>query len=504
MSFRSVINDKDYSGFAKTLISENGGMVLLSSKGKKTPVLCQSEKDILREYGTPSSSYPDLFEAIAYTKTAPLWCVSAVHSDALYGGIDISLSGVVGFSSGRDVDTFDFSSYPDISHVFFDASPYEDDLAAKVDYKGGYKFHLTLYKVTSTGNQPITEYDYSLISEKDAFGKSLYYLDVFNDNSYVIPKVNSSFVGTEYTVSGLVISFSGGSRGSTPNATDILNAWNYFQYANKYPVKTFIDTRGDSTVTVNSLISTYQLFSQGISVIPLGYTANQALTYRSDLGLNSADVSLYTNWQKIVDNYNNSFAWISGAGSIGRKYALCADSYDAASPAGIDENSHGGLLSDWQVVDVENDYSDTDLFNLDNAQINPIVKDDTYGTMAYGDKTLQATLSDTSFVGTSRLFKLIKNTILNQVLRLQEFKTNDKIHRLQARAKINNIMSPILYDGWLREFTVVCDETNNTDDVLAQRKFIIDLYVKVTPNSQTVQLNFVKLGQSMTVTEITG
>ena len=79
MSYRSKTQERDYSGFVQPNISEIGAMVIKAPKGKKTPVLCTSEEDILREFGT-FSSYPDIFEAIAFCSVAPCY-ISAPYSD---------------------------------------------------------------------------------------------------------------------------------------------------------------------------------------------------------------------------------------------------------------------------------------------------------------------------------------------------------------------------------------------------------------------------------------
>lgn len=504
MSYRQRVIQTDKSFFVNASNDETGGMVVKSRKGSSTPVLCQSERDVLLYFGNPSSTYPNVFEALAFTRIAPCWVTSAIHSDALYGGIDISLSGVTGFGIGRDISTFDFSSYPTLSHVFFASSPYQDDLAVQIAYAGtGKRFKLTLYQVLTTGNSYITEYNYSLDVEKDAFGASLYIFDVFDNNPYLIPKVNTSFVSTGYTVSGVTTYLSGGSRGTDPTTSDYTTAWNNFQYANKYPVKIFMDVEGNSTATINTIIQTYQPYAHGISVIPKGNDAQEAKTYRQSLGLDTSNVSLYTNWARIQDDYNNSSAWISNVGSVGKRFAYMADTYDADSPAGVNENNHGGQLNDWKVIEVENSYSDkdtgSDLQTLDEAQINPIIFDEVYGLMIYGDKTLQVTNSSLSFIGHRRLYNYIINIITKQILRQQEFKLNDPAHRLKATTLINSFMEPIKIAGWLRDYYVDCSKDNNGDDVLNARKFVVDVYVKVTPNSQFVLLNMIYLPQQATI-----
>ncbi len=499
MSYRSKTQERDYSGFVQPNISEIGAMVIKAPKGKKTPVLCTSEEDILREFGAPSSSYPDIFEAIAFCSVAPCYISAPYHSDALFGGMDVQISGVAGFGTGRNIDTFNFDAFPDVSHAFFATSPYVDNLVGKITYISGKKFKLDLYKSSSVGNELLNSYVYSLNIEKDAFGQSLYIMDVFDNNYYVIPKVNPNFTGTAYNLSGLTANFSGGTRGSEIDSADVLAGWDNFKYANKYPVRIMMDTRGDSAVTVNNLIQTYQPYAQGICAIPMGKDASEAVTFRQGLGIDSDDIGFYTNWAKIKDNYNNSFAWISNIGSVGKKFAKMADIFDSGSPAGIDENGHGGQLSDWEVIEVEYDYTDSD-FNselelLDDAQINPIIKDINYGLMIYGDKTSQVTLSDTSYVGTRRVYKYIMKNIAEQVLRLQEFKNNDIPHRRTAKVKTEAILRPVRREGGISDFRVVCDASNNTADVLNQRQFLLDVYVIAMANSQEVKLRFTRMPQ---------
>src|SRR5512147_1315540 len=149
MSYRQRVIQKDKSFFTNATIDETGAMVIASSKGTSTPVKCQSPNDVILHFGNPSSTYPGVFEALAFTKTAPCWVASAIAADALYGGIDVQISGTVGFVTGRDITTFDPTSLPTVSHSLFAASPYADDLAVQVDFISGKKFKATLYQVLS-------------------------------------------------------------------------------------------------------------------------------------------------------------------------------------------------------------------------------------------------------------------------------------------------------------------------------------------------------------------
>lgn len=394
-----------------------------------------------------------------------------------------------------------------VSHSFFAASPYNDtyeQLAGNITYSSTTEtYTFILYQKNSDGTySEIDTYEYSLSKVKDNFGKSLYIEDVFENNAYVIPFLNTTglFVGTADPSSGTV-DFTGGNRGGTPSVSNYTTSWNNFQKKNKYPAKIFMDVYGNSFTTIQTLLTTYQEFSFGITCVPMGNTVANAITYRGTLG-NETKISLYTNWARVEDIYNNSSFWISQVGKIGAKYAQMEDVYDGLAPAGIDESGHGGQLTGARVLEMEYDYSDTDLQNLNEAQINPVIDHIKHGVMVWGAKTLATSLSDDSFVKNVRMTNYLLENIKDQVLIQQVFKNNDPFHRSKAKSLTEAIITPLGQLQLIREFRVVCDTTNNTDAILAQRKFIIDVFVKVTPESEFVHLRYTKVGQETAIAEL--
>jgi hypothetical protein len=107
--------------------------------------------------------------------------------------------------------------------------------------------------------------------------------------------------------------------------------------------------------------------------------------------------------------------------------AEMGDVFDGISPAGTNENGHGGQISDWKTIEMEHDFDDAELSLLDDAQINPIIYDTSgYGVMIEGDRTLQVANSDTSFIATRRIDNYIIERVVRQVMRPKEFKNNTK------------------------------------------------------------------------------
>lgn len=393
----------------------------------------------------------------------------------------------------------------DVSHSFFAASPGVDELSVSIEYVSSTKFKMSLYKIESALYVPIAGYDeieYSLTREKNGYGKSIYIMDVFEDDPYVIPVVNSDYEGSYDAFDSTYVDFNGGNR-VAPESSDITTGWAYFNKKNKYPVYIIMDVLGGYYTTVNNIIQNYQNYAHALTIIPFGNDVSDAIDYRSSMSVDSDNLSIYFNWMKIEDTYNNSYAWISNIGSIGGKFAMMQDIYDSGSPAGIDEDGHGGQLSDWKYVESEEDVSDNDRRLLDEAQINPVIFDETYGVLVEGDRTAQVSNSDTSFIGTRRAYNFLIDTVSKQVLRKQVFKNNDEDHRTRARVMIDDFISSTLGAvGAFREWYVQSDSANNTDAILDQRRFIVDVYVKATPNSQFVQLRLTRVAQTTVLADV--
>jgi hypothetical protein len=391
-----------------------------------------------------------------------------------------------------------------ISHSFFAVSPYDDDLSVDFESVSGYKFKLTLYKIVSGNYVEIDTYSYSLIREKDGFGKSLYILDVFKNNKYLLPKINTAYQYTTYSIaSTLKVDFVGGRR-VDPSSANMNTGWDFFSKAGKYPATIFMDAVGGYSVKMNTIIQASQPYAHGITILTIGNDATELVTERNALSLDSDNISLYANWSLIKDPYNNSEAWISNIGSIGGKYADMADVYDSQAPAGADDDGHGGQLRDWVYLEMDQDFSDpTDVQNLDDAQINPIIFDDTYGVMVSGDKTAQVDLSDTSYIGARRAYNYLISRVARYVLKKQVFKWNDEPHRTKARVMTDDFIAATLGAvGAFREFYVLCDSSNNTDVVLENRRFVLDVYCRTTPTSELCLVRLTRLSQTQVLAEL--
>jgi len=135
--------------------------------------------------------------------------------------------------------------------------------------------------------------------------------------------------------------------------------------------------------------------------------------------------------------------------------------------------------------------------------VNPVVTFPGQGTILYGDKTLLGRVSAFDRINVRRLFITLEKAIAtasNSTL----FEFNDEFTRSQFR----NLVEPYLRDVQGRrgivDFRVVCDETNNTAEVIDSNRFVGDIYIKPAKSINFIQLNFVAVRSGVEFNEIAG
>jgi phage tail sheath protein FI len=135
--------------------------------------------------------------------------------------------------------------------------------------------------------------------------------------------------------------------------------------------------------------------------------------------------------------------------------------------------------------------------------INPVVTFPGQGTVLFGDKTLLAKPSAFDRINVRRLFIVLEKAI-STAAKFTLFEFNDEFTRAQFR----NLVEPFLRDVQGRrgifDFRVVCDETNNTPEVIDRNEFVGDIYVKPARSINFIQLNFVAVRTGVEFTEVVG
>jgi phage tail sheath protein FI len=135
------------------------------------------------------------------------------------------------------------------------------------------------------------------------------------------------------------------------------------------------------------------------------------------------------------------------------------------------------------------------------SNVNPVVNFPGLGTVLYGDKTLLTKPSAFDRINVRRLFIVLEKAI-STAAKFSLFEFNDEFTRAQFR----NL--PYLRDVQGRrgiyDFTVVCDETNNTGEVIDRNEFVGDIYIKPARSINYIQLNFIAVRTGVEFSEVVG
>jgi len=228
-----------------------------------------------------------------------------------------------------------------------------------------------------------------------------------------------------------------------------------------------------------------------------GSQASNIVTFRQSFR-NSSYAVLDSGYKYQYDKYNDVYRYTPLNGDIAGLTARSDSLRDPwFSPAGF---SRGQIKN---LVKLAYNPSKTDRDLLYKNDINPVVTFPGQGTVLYGDKTALGRNSAFDRINVRRLFIVLEKTIAN-ASNSTLFEFNDEFTRAQFR----NLVEPFLRDVQGRrgiyDFRVVCDETNNTAEVIDSNRFVGDIYVKPAKSINFIQLNFVAVRSGVEFTEVVG
>ena len=198
------------------------------------------------------------------------------------------------------------------------------------------------------------------------------------------------------------------------------------------------------------------------------------------------------------DRFNNQFRFIPTNGDVaGLMVRTSVNAFPWFSPAG----QQRGILNNAIKLAYNPDKAQRD--QLYPLRINSIVNQPGTGIMLFGDKTGLGFASAFDRINVRRLFLTIEQA-LQKAAEAQLFELNDQV----TRANFVNIVEPYLRDveakRGLYGFLVICDETNNTPDVIDNNEFRADIFLKPAKSINYVTLTFVATRTGVSFEEVAG
>lgn len=225
--------------------------------------------------------------------------------------------------------------------------------------------------------------------------------------------------------------------------------------------------------------------------------AADIVTFRNGLRSTSYAV-LDSGYKYMYDKYNDVYRYIPLNGDTA---GLCVRTDTTRDPWFSPAGFNRGQIKNVVKLAYNPDKADRDV--LYKSGINPVVTFPGQGTVLYGDKTLLAKPSAFDRINVRRLFIVLEKAIAT-ASQFTLFEFNDEF----TRAQFKNLVEPFLRDVQGRrgiyDFKVVCDETNNTGEVIDRNEFIGDIYIKPARSINFIQLNFVAVRTGVEFSEVVG
>jgi hypothetical protein len=216
-------------------------------------------------------------------------------------------------------------------------------------------------------------------------------------------------------------------------------------------------------------------------------------------GLPSSSYAVIDSGYKYMyDKYNDVYRYVPLNGDTA---GLCARTDSVAdawySPGGFNRGQIRGA------VKLAFNPNQTQRDELYKSRVNPVVAFSGQGTVLFGDKTAQAKPSAFDRINVRRLFIVLEKAV-STAAKFQLFEFNDEF----SRANFRNLVEPFLRDvqgrQGLTDFSVVCDDTNNTSDVIDRNEFRADIFIKPNRSINFISLNFVATRSGVAFTEVAG
>ena len=315
--------------------------------------------------------------------------------------------------------------------------------------------------------------------------------------------------GTTYTAvnTPTLESLSAGSDGSAVTTGQLKDAYDKFADSETVDVGLIIAGKCDSThienlITIAEARKDCVVFasperSDVVNVTNTNTQKSNVVSFYS--GISSTSYAFFDSGYKYMyDRYNDVYRYVPLNGDMAGLAArtdLIADSW--FSPAGFNRGVVRGA------VKLAFNPTKTQRDELYPKRINPVSTFPGQGTVLFGDKTALSSPSAFDRINVRRLFITLEKAIAT-ASKFQLFEFNDEF----TRANFRNIVEPFLREvqgrRGITDFLVVCDETNNTGQVIDRNEFIAEIFIKPARSINFITLSFVATRTGVSFDEVAG
>ena len=213
---------------------------------------------------------------------------------------------------------------------------------------------------------------------------------------------------------------------------------------------------------------------------------------------NTSYAAVYAQWPEIYDEYSGRNVFVPFSGFAGAAMAQTdANFFPWFAPAGFTR----GLVRFANDLAINPNQKQRD--ELYKANINPVAFFPSQGQVIFGQKTLSKKPSAFDRINVRRLFLSLERPT-KKVSRFFVFEQNTEF----TRQRIINTLTPLFEraknNEGLFDYLIVCDERNNTPEVIDANELVVDIYLKPTRTAEFILVNFIATRTDANFEEIIG
>lgn len=342
----------------------------------------------------------------------------------------------------------------------------------------------------------------------DAEGASIYYVNVLlNRSLYVYAGVGLSEVGNS------TFSFGGGADIYTAAVSDYSAGYdlladtevvdiNFVLAGGSLSTQNDTVTKAQAAINISlgrkdciTFVSPYNNF---VSLASSSSQRDAIIAFFDQLGTSNSYTVFDSGYKYIYDRYNDVYRYVPCCGDVaGLCVETSANSEDWFSPAGTQRGNLKGVVK-LAYVPGKNDRD-----KLYQKRINPITSFPGQGVVLFGDKTALGIPSAFDRINVRRLFLAIEKRI-GGLAKNVLFELNDEATRATFANAATSYLSEVKAKRGVTDFLVVCDESNNTPDVIDRNEFVAEIYVKPSRSINFITITFVATRTGVSFAEVVG
>ncbi len=499
-----------------------GAIVGASNKGPiNTRTLITSTRDFIELYGIPDASLSFMhYSALAFLSESSQLYVTRVANGALYGGVLVtltpsSINTTTPFTSGYVDPGISFPFGSDDLFVVYGKDPgsWNNDLSVHIYPKTwDAESNLFIFEVfQGTSQVAVEKFEATLNRGLDGYGAQTNLADQVNLRSAYV-RIRQNLSNTQYLVNPaqrLIRSitgysnteqplyFAGGSNGNPVQPSHVLNGWDLYEDPEEVTINiliqggnlVYLDIDGNSVLDTSiplrmAEICESRMDCMSVLDVPSDLQKTKdAIEYRRrTLNLDSSYAAIYSPDLYVSDSFSAKKLYVPPSGYVAAVFAktdrLAAPWY---APAGMNRGS-------LNILGVREVYDQAMRDMLSSNQINSMRMIYGSGIKVWESLTMQSKASALSEINVRRLMILLEVSISTAAL-YSVYEPNDAILWARLRDLCNRFLEPIKRGRGIYDYVVICDETNNTVDLIASGDTVLDVYVDPALPVKRIHLN---------------